>query len=194
MNQAAERFQLPDAELTYFPGFYTSAESRTLLHLLTEETTWRHDTLRIGGKHVAVPRLQAWYGDCRYGYSGLKLEPLAWTPLLDGIRRKVSIACGLAFNSVLLNYYRNGNDSVGWHSDDERELGPDPCIASLSLGAARRFELKHRVRRQEKVNMLLEDGSLLLMGSGLQRHWQHQLPKDSRITLPRLNLTFRFVH
>jgi alkylated DNA repair dioxygenase AlkB len=161
---------------------------------LLAETAWRQDTLKFGGKEVLVPRLQAWYGERRYAYSGLRLVPLPWTPVLDEIRRKISAICGLEFNSVLLNYYRDGNDSVAWHSDDERELGPDPLIASLSLGATRRFELKHRTRKQSKVNMLLEDGSLLLMGKGLQQHWTHQLPKDASVTAPRLNLTFRLIH
>jgi alkylated DNA repair dioxygenase AlkB len=165
-----------------------------LLRTLLVETPWRQDTLKFGGKEVAVPRLQAWYGDRRYAYSGLRLVPLPWTPLLDNIRRRISATFKHEFNSVLLNYYRDGNDSVAWHSDDEHELGPDPQIASLSLGIPRRFELKHRTRNDPKVSMLLEDGSLLLMGSGLQRHWKHQLPKDAGITAPRLNLTFRFIH
>lgn len=165
-----------------------------MLHALLTETPWRQDSLNFGGKPVLVPRLQAWYGDRRYGYSGLKLAPLPWTPVLDGIRRKISQAAQLEFNSVLVNYYRDGNDSVAWHSDDERELGPDPRIASLSLGATRRFELKHRTRKQTRMSMPLENGSLLLMGSGLQRHWMHQLPKEAGITLPRINLTFRFIH
>lgn len=191
---APEKLLLRDAELTHFPRFFDAAECASLLETLLTETPWRQDTLKFGGKAVLVPRLQAWYGDRAYGYSGLKLTPLPWTPVLDGIRRKVSGACGLEFNSALLNYYRDGNDSVAWHADDERELGPDPLIASLSLGATRRFELKHRVHRLTKMNILLENGSLLLMGSGLQRHWVHQLPKDPGITLPRLNLTFRFIH
>jgi alkylated DNA repair dioxygenase AlkB len=189
LKQAAEHFQLADAELSYLPRFYDAATSATLLQSLIVATPWRQDTLKFGGKEVAVPRLQAWYGERRYGYSGLKLVPLPWTPVLDGIRRKISEACGLTFNSALLNYYRDGRDSVAWHSDDERELGPDPHIASLSLGVARHFELKHRTRKQPKTSMLLENGSLLLMGSGLHRNWLHQ-----RITLPRLNLTFRFIH
>lgn len=191
---SAQTLQIPDAEITYFRNFYNAAESAALLQHLLDETPWRQDSLRFGGKEVLVPRLQAWYGDRRYGYSGLKLTPLPWTPLLDEMRRKLSTYSTLEFNSVLVNYYRDGNDSVAWHADDERELGPDPLIASLSFGATRRFELKHRSRKQTRMSMELENGSLLLMGSGLQRHWMHQLPKDPGITLPRINLTFRFIH
>jgi alkylated DNA repair dioxygenase AlkB len=191
---APEKLNLVDADLSYIRCFYDTADSAALLQTLLVETPWRQDSLNFGGKEVTVPRLQAWYGDHRYGYSGLRLSPLPWTPLLDSIRNKIAAASGLNFNSVLLNYYRDGNDSVAWHSDDERELGPDPQIASLSLGATRRFELKHRKQTQPKVSTLLENGSLLLMGSGLQQYWLHQLPKDAGITAARLNLTFRFVY
>ena len=191
-RHAPVQFELADAKLSYFPQFYEAAESTTLLATLIAETCWRQDKLRFGGKVIPIPRLQAWYGDRSYAYSGLHLAPLPWTPTLDAIRRTITATCGLEFNSVLLNYYRDGRDSVSWHSDDEPELGPDPSIASLSFGATRRFELKHRLSN-ERVKMQLEDGSLLLMGTGLQRYWQHQLPKDPRITIPRLNLTFRLI-
>ena len=163
---------------------------------LLAATPWRQDTLRFGGKAVPVPRLQAWYGDAnsRYGYSGLQLAPLPWTPLLRSLRDRLTQTLGLRFNSVLLNYYRDGNDSVAWHSDDEPELGPDPQIASLSLGTARRFELRHRWHKAlPKRQLLLADGSLLLMGHHLQRHWQHRLPKEPGLLGARLNLTFRLV-
>jgi alkylated DNA repair dioxygenase AlkB len=190
----AETLRIPDAELTYVPGFYDAAESAHVLETLLAETPWRQDTLRFGGKEVPVPRLQAWYGERRYGYSGLQLLPQPWTPLLDALRSKVASATRLEFNSVLVNYYRDGNDSVSWHADDEKELGPDPLIASLSFGATRRFELKHRTLKRTRMNLELASGSLLLMGTGLQRYWMHQLPKDAGITLPRINLTFRFIH
>jgi alkylated DNA repair dioxygenase AlkB len=190
---APEHLQLADATLSYFACFFDAAESAALLQRLIAETPWRQDTINFGGKSVMVPRLQAWYGERCYGYSGLKFQPLPWTPLLQDICRKISAASGLTFNSALVNYYRNGNDSVAWHSDDERELGPDPLIASLSLGAPRHFELKHRTLKRTKVKLLLDDGSLLLMGSGLQQHWQHQLPKDEGVALPRINLTFRLI-
>jgi alkylated DNA repair dioxygenase AlkB len=192
-SSAPECFSLPDAELAYLSNFYDAAACEKLLRRLLAETPWRQDTINFGGKAVAVPRLQAWYGDRHYGYSGLKFPPLPWTDLLLDIRDKISTATQLPFNSVLLNYYRNGNDSVAWHSDDEHELGPDPLIASLSLGAARRFELKHRTLKRTKLNLWLDNGSLLLMGTGLQQNWQHQLPKDAGVAAPRINLTFRFI-
>jgi alkylated DNA repair dioxygenase AlkB len=185
---------LADAELSYIPSFYDSAASAALFTTLITETPWRQDTLRFGGKEVAIPRLQAWYGEKGYGYSGLQLTPLPWTAALAAIRQRVAEYCGIDFNSVLINYYRNGNDSVAWHSDDERELGPDPRIASLSFGATRRFDMKHRTRKPMKTQMLLESGSLLVMGSGMQRHWVHQLPKDPQVGAARLNLTFRLIH
>lgn len=144
-----------------------------------------------------MPRLQAWYGDddAQYGYSGLRLSPLPWTALLNTIRTDIEQRLQLRFNSVLLNHYRHGDDSVAWHADDEKELGPEPIIASLSFGVTRRFELKHRTRRDlTKVNIDLDDGSLILMGQGVQKHWIHQIPKQPGITAPRLNLTFRFIH
>lgn len=191
-----ERFALPDAELRYFPAWYSPAESIALRRQLLAETPWRQDSLRFGGKPVAIPRLQAWYGDraSRYEYSGLRLSPLPWTPLLTRLRERLERELGLQFNSVLLNWYRDGNDSVAWHSDDEHELGPDPLIASLSFGASRPFELKHRsLRGYGKRSLTLADGSLLLMGRGLQRHWQHQLPKQPGLQEARLNLTFRLI-
>jgi alkylated DNA repair dioxygenase AlkB len=189
-----QQISLVDAELTYVPGFYDGATSAALFSTLITETPWRQDTLRFGGKEVAVPRLQAWYGEKRYGYSGLRLTPLPWTPTLTAIRQRVVEYCGIDFNSVLINYYRNGHDSVAWHSDDERELGANPHIASLSFGATRRFEMKHRTQKSMKARILLDSGSLLVMGSGMQRHWVHQLPKDPQVDAARLNLTFRLIH
>lgn len=197
VTDSGEVLSLPDATLRYFPAFYSADDSRTLFQRLLAETPWQQDTVKFGGRAILVPRLQAWYGDdnANYGYSGLKLKPHPWTPLLASMRDQLRERLALPFNSVLLNYYRNGQDSVAWHSDDEPALGPDPNIASLSLGTSRRFELKHKQRRELKKLMIeLGDGSLLLMGSGLQRHWSHQIPKEAGVTAARLNLTFRFIH
>ncbi len=191
-----ERIALRDAELHYIPAFYSQSESQQVTEQLIATVPWQQDTLNFGGRQVLVPRLQAWYGDptAHYGYSGLRLTPLSWTPALLAIKTAIEKSFDVSFNSVLLNYYRDGQDSVAWHSDDEAELGPDPLIASLSFGAERRFELKHRDGRTQKINIELADGSLLLMGSGMQRHWSHQLPKQPWVTRPRLNLTFRLIY
>jgi alkylated DNA repair dioxygenase AlkB len=191
-----ERIVLRDAELHYIPAFYSRSESQQMMGQLLATVPWQQDTLNFGGRQVLVPRLQAWYGDltANYGYSGLRLTALPWTPALLAIRTKIEKSFQISFNSVLLNHYRNGCDSVAWHSDNEAELGPDPLIASLSLGAERRFELRHRDGKTQKINIELADGSLLLMGSGMQRHWSHQLPKQPWTTEPRLNLTFRLIY
>ncbi|MES2603293.1 MAG: alpha-ketoglutarate-dependent dioxygenase AlkB [Pseudomonadota bacterium] len=192
-----EQLALPDGTLHYFPAFYPPEQSLACFQRLLKETLWQQDTLNFGGRAVAVPRLQAWYGDAEthYGYSGLRLTPHPWTPLLTTLREDLQQRLSLPFNSVLLNYYRDGQDSVAWHSDDERKLGPDPQIASLSFGTSRRFELKHKQRRDlKKMTIDLDDGSLLVMGSGVQQHWSHQVPKEPAVTGARLNLTFRFIH
>jgi alkylated DNA repair dioxygenase AlkB len=191
-----EQLVLPDGELFWYPRYCAAPRSDLWLQQLSAETPWRQDRIRMHGKTLSVPRLQAWYGvpEARYGYSGILLAPLPFTPLLQEIRDELQQRTGHQFNAVLLNNYRDGSDSVSWHSDDEKELGSDPIIASLSLGSSRRFELRHKTRKDVgKLALELSHGSLLLMGSGLQSHWQHQIPKQSGITLPRLNLTFRFI-
>jgi len=192
-NHEPERIRLLDAEILYYPQFLTNDLAMAYFQQLSRETHWRQDSLNFGGKTVQIPRLQAWYGEKRanYGYSGLALTPDPWTPLLNTIKQHVESVSGTSFNSVLLNYYRDGNDSVAWHSDDEQELGPDPVIASLSLGAARRFELKHRAQKIPKSTCELTNGSLIVMGNGVQVYWQHQIPKQPGIIDGRINLTFR---
>lgn len=192
-TQEPESIRLQDAGILFYPLFLSNDLAWDYFQQLSRETPWRQDSLNFGGKTVRIPRLQAWYGEKRanYGYSGLALSPNPWTPLLQAIKQHVEAVSGNSFNSVLLNYYRDGNDSVAWHSDDEQELGPDPIIASLSLGAARRFELKHRTRDIPKSICELTNGSLIVMGNGVQANWQHQVPKQPGITNGRINLTFR---
>ncbi len=149
----------------------------------------------IFGRPRLVPRLVAWHGDpgATYTYSGTPHEPLPWTPALEQVRRRVQELSGLQFNAVLLNLYRDGRDGMGWHADDEPELGPDPAIASVSLGAVRRFCLRHRRRKGLRTDLSLPHGSLLLMTGATQGHWVHALPKTAVPVGERINLTFRRV-
>jgi alkylated DNA repair dioxygenase AlkB len=159
---------------------------------LVAQTAWRAETVVVYGKRHPQPRLTAWHGDAAYSYSGLTLAPEPFSPLLETLRSAVEAVTGHRYNSVLLNYYRDGRDSMGMHSDDEPELGPAPAIASLSLGATRTFVLRHKQTGQT-VKLDLPDGSLLLMAGALQRHWLHGINKTARSVAPRLNLTFRYI-
>lgn len=191
-----EHLLLPDAELLLIEQFLDPIASADLFQGLLEQTPWRQDAIRMHGRLLPVPRLQAWYGEAaaKYGYSGLQLDPLPFTPLLLQLKAQVQEIVGHEFNSVLLNQYRNGNDSVSWHSDNETELGADPMIASVSLGCERRFELKHRTRKElKKLALPLTDGSLLFMGKGVQQYWSHQIPKQPGTVGVRINLTFRLI-
>lgn len=195
-EQDREILALADAEICLIPHFLDSACAEAYYQRLLKQTPWQQDSLNFGGKQVLIPRLQAWYGDRKssYGYSGLSLAPLPWTAVLLDLKSQVEEAANAGFNSVLLNYYRNGQDSVAWHSDDESELGDNPVIASLSLGCVRRFELKHRSGKWPKAVCELGNGSLIIMGHGVQQHWQHCIPKQPGITEGRINLTFRYIH
>ena len=189
-------FDAVDADLHYEPTWLSAAEADRFLERLRRECDWRQHEVRIAGRHVACPRLSAWHGDTDavYGYSGSRHVPAPWTPALAELRRRVEHATGSRFNSVLANLYRDGNDSMGLHSDDEPELGERPVIAAVSLGAARRFVMKHR-RDRARPPLVIEPahGSLLLMAGETQRHWRHGLPKTRRAVGCRLSLTFRRV-
>ncbi len=187
---------LPDAEVTLYEAFFSREECERLWPALLAETAWGQGEITIYGKRYPEPRLTAWYGEegKRYSYSGIVLDPRPWTPLLAGIRARVEAAAGAAFNSVLLNLYRDGRDSNGWHQDNEPELGRNPVIASVSFGATRRFHLRHRIRRElPRIDLDLADGSLLVMAGATQHWWQHQIPKTSRPVGARINLTFRVI-
>jgi alkylated DNA repair dioxygenase AlkB len=187
--------RLPDAQISYSPLFLSPDEADRYLKTLQHSLQWRQDQIRLFGRTVAIPRLQAWYGDSglTYRYSGLQLTAQPWTPALQTLRARIEQYSGHHFNAVLANLYRNGQDSMGWHADDEAELGPNPVIASLSLGQARTFRLRHRSDKKLQHSLELEHGSLLLMAGTTQHHWQHALPKRSRLHQPRLNLTFRLI-
>lgn len=162
---------------------------------LEQTLAWSQPQIRLFGKRVPVPRLVAWYGDpaALYAYSSLTHEPLAWTPLLARLRERIVAFVQSPCNGVLANLYRDGRDRIGWHADDERELGAEPMIASLSFGATRRFRLRHRAQPKPIVDILLEAGSLLVMRDATQTHWQHSVPRESCVHDPRINLTFRYV-
>ena len=179
-----------DGELGWLAQLPLPWANDEVLARLVRETEWRQDSIVVYGKRHLQPRLSAWHGEKGYRYSGLTLAPLPFTPLLDTIRRAAQDATGHDYNSVLLNYYRDGGDSMGMHSDDEPELGPAPAIASVSFGATRNFILRHKTTK-ETVKLPLGDGSLLFMGGALQAHWLHGINKTSRTIGARLNLTFR---
>lgn len=187
--------QLPNADLALWPQWLSVSVADQWLTRLTEQTPWQQPQVRIFGRHVAVPRLVAWYGDAEasYRYSGLTHQPLPWTPLLAQIRAQVEQAAGQSLNGVLLNYYRDGQDSMGWHSDDEPELGVNPLIASLNLGGTRRFDLRRKGQNRIEHSLDLQHGSLLVMRGATQHHWQHQVAKTRASCAPRLNLTFRLI-
>ncbi|MES2258805.1 MAG: alpha-ketoglutarate-dependent dioxygenase AlkB [Pseudomonadota bacterium] len=183
---------IDDGELYFMQRLPLALDNDAILGRLIAETDWRAENITVWGKTHPQPRLTAWHGDARYRYSGLTLEPLPWTPLLQQIRQAVEQASARRFNSVLLNYYRDERDSMGFHSDDETELGPDPAIASVSFGEARTFILKHK-RLPKTVKLALGDGSLLLMAGALQHHWRHGINKEKSPRGPRVNLTFRHI-
>jgi alkylated DNA repair dioxygenase AlkB len=189
-----ESIPMADADVRFMPGFYDAATAARHFQSLQHDIAWRQDTIVLWGKPHLQPRLSAWYGDAnsRYSYSGIALEPLPWTDTLRQIKHDIEQASGHCFNSVLLNLYRNERDSMGWHSDNEPELGLEPVIASLSLGETRTFKLRHRTRKNEKtVSIALTDGSLLLMAGPTQRFWRHAVEKESAQRGTRINLTFR---
>ena len=167
-----------------------------MLRKLIEDVKWRQESIRIYGKVMPQPRLIAWYGDPgkKYDYSGISLTPLPWSDLLREIKRRVEDCTDQRFNSVFLNLYRNHNDSMGFHSDDERELGLEPAIASVTFGATRVFVMKHKKDAElAPVKIPLEAGSVLLMKGATQRFWKHGILKQTRPCGPRVNLTFRTI-
>ncbi len=184
---------LADAELEYQSRWIDASLADRWLQVLLAQTPWTQPQVRLHGRLYPVPRLLAWYGDpqASYAYSGLRHQPLPWTALLAEIRARVEAAVGAPLNAVLLNYYRDGQDSMGWHSDDEAVLGRNPLIASLSLGGSRRFDLRRKGQTRIAHSLPLEHGSLLVMRGPTQHHWQHQVAKTRQACAPRLNLTFR---
>jgi alkylated DNA repair dioxygenase AlkB len=181
-----------DGEALFLPQFPNLDDS--LFDLLERDLSWQQDHITLFGQTHSVPRLQAWYGDfgADYGYSGMSLQRKEWDQRLLKIKHDIEWICEHSFNSVLANLYRDGRDKNGWHSDDEIELGENPVIASLSLGATRRFQLRHK-RDGETVEVSLPHASLLVMKGELQKYWKHQIPVEKKIEAARINLTFRLV-
>ena len=177
-------------------GFLSETRARTLLDHLLETTPWQQPRVKVWGKWHRTPRLVALYGNkgLHYAYSETLHGALPWTAQLTRLKQQVEKACTQRFNAVLLNYYRDGQDTMGWHADDETELGLQPCIASLSLGAARDIHFRPKSRACPPVHLNLQHGSLLLMRGDTQQHWQHHVPRRASCREPRLNLTFRFIY
>ena len=194
---AGEQLALPDASITLYRNPDLGEDPAVLFEQLYRQIDWREEPITLYGKTYLQPRLLGWYGDgnVRYRYSGRDYEAHGWTPTLAALRDRVAALTGASFNSVLANLYRDGQDRMGLHADDERELGPEPVIASLSLGEQRRFRLKHRHRRDvSPVSIPLESGSLLVMAGATQANWKHEVPRESVPCGARINLTFRHVY
>ncbi|UII80475.1 alpha-ketoglutarate-dependent dioxygenase AlkB [Flagellimonas sp. CMM7] len=186
--------ELPDSDIVYYPNFLKE-EASSYFKGLRDDIPWRQDEITIFGKTYPQPRLTALYGNNgkTYSYSNITMTPLEFTPELLKIKSTIEKEAGIEFSTCLLNYYRDGKDSNGWHSDDEKELGQNPVIASLSLGAERFFHLRHKQDKSIKHKVLLEHGSLLLMQGQTQHHWHHQIAKTARKIGERINLTFRVI-
>lgn len=186
---------LPDADVRYLPGWLQPAEAEALRLALLEQVAWDVHRIRMFGRWVDSPRLSCWIGDpdAHYRYSGTDFVPHPWPAALRPLRERLQQACDARFNSVLANRYRDGRDGMGWHSDDEPELGAQPVIASLSLGATRRFLLRRRDDPARAFEFALGHGDLLVMAGETQRHYQHALPKTARPLGERINLTFRWI-
>ena len=187
------KFDLPEATIELHEHFFDAQESASIMQALITGIDWQQYQIKIFGKTLDQPRLTAYYGQDHphYAYSNIKLNPIPFTPNLLSIKNKIENLTGHQFNGVLLNYYRNGDDSMGWHADDEKELGTNPVIASLSFGASRNFQLQHSLDKSiPKATIVLNDASLLVMKGETQHFWKHQIPKQKNKG-PRINLTFR---
>ncbi|MBA2403690.1 MAG: alpha-ketoglutarate-dependent dioxygenase AlkB [Bdellovibrionales bacterium] len=182
-----------DGEILHYPQFFNATECEIYFQSLKTQINWKHEPIKLFGKEIMQPRLTAWYGDTKYTYSGITMNPKPWTEHLQEIKKKIEQTAKVTFTSALLNQYRDEHDSVGWHRDNEKELGKFPVIGSVSFGATRVFKLKHRLEKNLKASVELTDGSFLLMRGETQHYWQHCIPKLTIPTGPRINLTFRIL-
>ncbi len=199
MSEELSLFERPAAEdvlsgCRILRGYFDTAEADRYFKELRNADHWRQETIQMYGKSTPIPRLTAWYGDPNqiYTYSGIRMSPLPWSEVMSELRKRVEKAAETIFNSALLNLYRDGRDSVAWHADDEPELGDQPVIGSVSLGATRRFQFgQPKDRPSVKHSIDLEHGDVLVMSGDVQQSWAHQVPKTKRPVGPRINLTFR---
>ncbi|MBD3724192.1 MAG: alpha-ketoglutarate-dependent dioxygenase AlkB [Flavobacteriaceae bacterium] len=194
-NEEEIALPLKDGRFIYYPKFLNEALASELFHSIYKETNWKEDSITIFGKKILQPRLTCLFGNegKPYSYSGITMYPNNWNKSLLFIKNEIETVCQQNFTTVLANLYRNETDSNGWHADNEKSLGHDPIIASISLGEERLFQIKHNSNKSEKINLILEHGSLLLMKEGSQIHYKHQLPKSKTSKNPRINLTFRTI-
>jgi alkylated DNA repair dioxygenase AlkB len=191
-----ELLPMRDAEVVLYRDFFGQAEADTFFTRLTAEVNWQPQEVKIFGKFVPVPRLVSWYGDpgTDYSYTGITVHPQPWIAPLTEIKARLDTCAGVTFNSVLCNLYRDGKDSIGWHSDDEYELGTNPVVGSVSFGAPRVFHFRHKQDKSLRTKVELSHGSFLLMRGPTQHCWSHQLPKTAKQVSPRINLTYRVIH
>jgi alkylated DNA repair dioxygenase AlkB len=193
-NQAIVVKHITNGKYIHIPNFYSKDESDNYFLALKDKIDWKQESMKMYGKTINFPRLTAWYGDNDkpYSFSGITLQPKNWLPELLEIKNKIEIAAQTKFNSVLLNLYRNGNDSISWHTDAEPELGVNPVIGSVNFGETRKFQFRHK-STHEKLEIDLTHGSAIIMQGEMQHFWQHQVPKTSKIIKDRINLTFRLI-
>ena len=186
----------PNLKIQYFENVFDDTESVFFFNQLKKEIYWKHEPIKIFGKKILQPRLTSFYStnNRSYSYSGIKMKPNKFNETLNNIKEKVELLSNSSFNCVLLNLYRNGQDSNGWHSDNEKELGENPTIASVSFGYERYFNMKHRENKSFKLKLLLKNGSVFIMSGETQKYWLHQIPKTKKNVGPRINLTFRKIN
>jgi alkylated DNA repair dioxygenase AlkB len=194
-NNENNNTQKDNLNIDYVKNFFNEEESIYFMNTLKDKIKWKQDYISFFGKSHPLPRLTAWYGDRNktYTYSGIPMTPNPWNTELLEIKNKVDQYAKIHFNSVLLNCYRTGNDSVSWHSDDEKELGDQPIIGSVSFGGTRKFRLRNKKNKELKHNIELVNGSLLIMSELTQQYWEHEIPKTKKMVGERINLTFRSI-
>ena len=194
-NENKNSFEKDHLNIDYVKDYFNEEESLYFLKTLKDKIKWKQDYIKFFGKSHPLPRLTAWYGDRNktYTYSGIPMTPDPLNTELLEIKKRVDQYAKINFNSVLLNFYRSGNDSVSWHSDDEKELGDQPIIGSVSFGGMRKFRLRNKKNKKLIHNIELENGSLLIMSELTQQYWEHEIPKTKKRVAERINLTFRSI-